>query len=105
MAHDVGLASIAEQPNGRVMDARSKPNQRLVPGRLDEAERLTYDVISHHHETRIVALSAAEELALPGASLVAGSPAAGDDGGPVEGHDHGRLDPPSTGGDSINLRD
>jgi hypothetical protein len=60
-AHPVGLASITEQTNGRVMDAQSKPNRRLVPGHLTEAERLIYNVINHHYETRIVAPSAARQ--------------------------------------------
>jgi hypothetical protein len=40
VAHHVGLASITEQTNGRVMDAQSKSNRRLVPVHLTVPKRL-----------------------------------------------------------------
>jgi hypothetical protein len=40
VAHHVGLASITEQTNGRVMDAQSNSNRRLVPVHLTVPKRL-----------------------------------------------------------------
>ena len=58
VAHHVGLASITEQPNGRVMDAQSKsePAPRARPSHRSRASHLQR--LNHHYETRIVAPAA-----------------------------------------------